>query len=913
MIELYINNQVVDLSDNFDILITKSIADIREPDKRSSDWTKTVEIVGSKRNNKIFGHIFEIEHTVISDTQFNPNFNPNKKADCVVLVDGIEQIRGFIRLITISVNDEKDIIYSCSIHGQMADLFTSMAEKSLYELDFSEYNHELNITNVVNSFDTSIIKNGTSQAFNYGDGYMYAFIDKGNKKTPVHYVWELNDVTPCLYAKTIIDKMFATYGYSYTNDSFFNTDRFKHLVIPAPAGLSINTLSLQSRQFQAERTIPQTITTYATTFVFDNDSTGGNFDNGGNYNNTTGEYTVPAGGIYTFYLDLDGTIDTTAYGNNANKEIWLYIALLVNGQKRASVPFYCGVNDVEALSHEIQTFSNLSLYSGDVVKFQIQSVYDQQRTTNLRISQFVFTLNNQSKVYNNLSAYSFSGGGTVDFTQFFNAEGKQSDFFMSIIKMFNLYVESDKDNPKTLRIAPRDEFYTTDVIDLSKKLDYSQPLVITPMGELDANPYYFSYKDGSDDANKAYQDIYRQTYGGRRVFTDNQFVKSEKKIEVMFEPSMCQNYGSEKEFVLSYIPGEKLGFRILYYSGVANVSNFLMPKFSSGSDLANPTYRINKLPLTLHIDSVTNMQFDLNFGMPKEVLLGSGYSYSSNNLFNIYWYKFINEITNKNSKIVSGYFRLTPADFLKIQFKNTYFFDGQYWKLNKIEDYNPLEDGVYKCEFLLSQYVPAFIGDTKVIGADTGGGETTNGEYYPQGKVYVNKTQQAIVVGTNNNDILPNQGIINATNSTATEESFNNSILGGDGVSVPPGISGSSMVGCTDFEPSKSDTLYYQNYEVHAPFVSAGKTITVTSNYTATLDDWLILCDTNSGVINITLPNPIEGKHFIIKHIGGTHSIILNCPTCDIDGNTTHTNNKNFGFDWVASNGVNYYIISEGH
>lgn len=912
MIEILVNNQRIDLSEEFSILITKSIADIREPDKRSSDWTKTITIPGSKANNQIFGHIFEIEHTVLSDTQFNTNYNPNKKADAVVLADGIIQMQGFIRLISIDVNDSNDITYSCTIHGQTADLFTSISEKNLYELDFSEYNHELSVDNVVNSWDTSIQVNGSSTAFQYGNGYVYALIDKASKKTPVHYIWELNDVTPCLYAKTITDKIFANAGYKYSDDSFFNSDRFKHLIVPTPSGLAINTLSLQNRLFQAERTIAQSITTYATTFIFDNDSTGGNFDNGGNYNNTLGQYTVPNSGVYTFYINVDASIDTTAYGHTSDKEIYVYIALMVNGQVRSTIPIYCGDQDTVSIQ-ETQIFQNLSIYSGDIVSFKIGYIYDQQRATNLRVGQWIFTLNDRAKIYNDVSAYSFGGGQVVDFTNFFNAEGKQSEFLMSLIKMFNLYIEPSEDQPKTLRIVPRDDFYNGSTIDLSKKLDYSQPYTITPMGDLDANPYYLTYKEGGDEINTSYQSIYRQPYGSRKVFIDNQFIKSEKKIEVMFEPTQMKNYGSEKDFVLSYAPADKLGYRILYFSGVKTVLNYVLPKFSSGSDLANLTYRVNKLPITLHVDSTSNMQFDLSFGMPREVLLGSGYSYSSNNLFNTYWYRFIFEITNKNSKILKGYFRLNPVDFLNLRFSNNYFFEGQYWKLNQIVDYNPQADGVYECEFLLSQYIPAFIGSTKKIGADTGSEETTNGEFFPKGKVYKLPTQNGISVGTNNDDVNQSQGIINGKNSTATTESYFNSILGGDGVSLPPGVEGSTMVGCTDFEPEKSDTLYYQNYEVHAPFVSAGKVITVTSNYTATLDDWMILCDTNSGVINITLPNPIEGKHFVIKNIGGVHSIIINCPTCDIDGNTTHINNKSFGFDWIASNGVNYYIISEGH
>ncbi len=261
MIEILVNNQRVDVGDSIDILINKSIADVREPEKRSSDWTKTINLPGSKVNNKVFGHIFEIEQIVLSDTQFNTNFNPNKKADAVVLVDGIEQIKGFIRLIKIQVTDTKDIIYECSVHGQTADLFTTLAERNLYELDFSEYNHNLTIDNVKNSWDTSIVKNNSTQSFAYGEGYVYGLIDKGNKATTAHWVWLLKDTTPCLYAKTIVDKIFAEYGYSYTNDSFFHSDRFKRLIIPAPAGLVVNTTVANTKLFRAKRTTAQNVST----------------------------------------------------------------------------------------------------------------------------------------------------------------------------------------------------------------------------------------------------------------------------------------------------------------------------------------------------------------------------------------------------------------------------------------------------------------------------------------------------------------------------------------------------------------------------------------------------------------------------------------------------------------------------
>ncbi len=62
-------------------------------------------------------------------------------------------------------------------------------------------------------------------------------------------------------------------------------------------------------------------------------------------------------------------------------------------------------------------------------------------------------------------------------------------------------------------------------------------------------------------------------------------------------------------------------------------------------------------------------------------------------------------------------------------------FEGQYWRLNQISDYNPIEDGVYLCEFLLQQFIePASIVQ-KTIGAGTAGQTDAESDIYPGGNI----------------------------------------------------------------------------------------------------------------------------------------------------------------------------------
>ena len=907
MIRLLVNQSPVDLSDNFDILINKSIADIKSPESRSSEWTKTVVIPGTALNNKLFGHIFEVEQTIQTSTQFAPDFNPNKKADVVVLLDEVEQLRGFIRLIQINVLDSTQIEYECSLHGQTADLFTTIADRKLNVLSFSEYNHTLSSGNVIDSWATSIYNNGSPQAFAYGSGYMYAMIDKGYSKTQNITRFEVASMTPCLYAKTIVDKIFTNAGYSYTNDSFFNDTRFKRLVIPPPNGLTVTSAVIEQRRFKATRTTTQVLS-IGTTLLFDNDSTSGNYDNGNNYTTSTGAYVVPVAGEYVFDLTLNllcsiGTYSPLYLPDNFTIAIGMYVNNLL--VKTTTFQQTFGPSTIEDVHHTLPQAK-----IGDSVTFKLTQVYDSLNNTTLVNSEFNLSILVNSNVENDCPAFTFGYGETVDFSVFLNSEVKQSDMLMSFVKMFNLYIEPSQDQAKVLRIVPRDDFYNGVNVDWTKKLDYSQPVEIIPMGELDANPYVFTYKEGTDESNKQYQELYQSTYGSRTYKVDNDFVKTEKKIDIVFSPTQIKNYpNAQKNFVLSYVESEKDGdLRIMYYGGLqTGVSwrlypiSYMLPFYSN---------RIT-LPLTIHYDSITAPTYDILFGMPKELGLGAGYQYGNSNLVTNYYYRFISEITNKNSKIVRAYFKITASDWFNLRFNNLYFFEGQYWRLNKVNDYNPVEDGVYQCEFLLAQFIPPATITNKKIGSGTAGGNQgeTYGDIYPGGNNPIRPGIKGVSVGTSEGSgmgVFVGSGVVNSPINV------NNTGLGMTDVSFPMGVDGSVALVCNDFEVAKSDTLYVGNYEMYPSFLSGGSVQTITTTTTATANDYMFLCDTTAGSFQLNLPSPtgLSGKLFVVKKINSGHTLtIATIGTAKIDGVDDHALTGQWSSHIITTNGTDYFLI----
>ena len=62
----------IDLYENFPYSLNYNIADIREPEKRNTSYSKTIKIPGTKANNIVFDNIFEIDN--------EGSFNPDRKS-----------------------------------------------------------------------------------------------------------------------------------------------------------------------------------------------------------------------------------------------------------------------------------------------------------------------------------------------------------------------------------------------------------------------------------------------------------------------------------------------------------------------------------------------------------------------------------------------------------------------------------------------------------------------------------------------------------------------------------------------------------------------------------------------------------------------------------------------------------------
>jgi hypothetical protein len=743
----------VDLFDNEPIELTKSIIELTEPEQRKSDYTKTINIPGTANNNSIFSNIFDVNHSILNgdNANFYVDFDPRKKANCILYREEIPQLRGYLQMTSINIIDEQNITYELVVYGRVANLFQDVGDKLLTDYDFSEYTHLWNETNVRNSINTSIIINGVTAAFQYGRGYVYPLIDYGfdNNKQQTYNVDQLY---PAIYVKTILDKILKTHGYRYEStiqsNNFLNSTDFKRLIIPASGVPKLTSSQVIDKTFVVDRTSDDNLgaaTNNAVKLMFDHtahdtDPAGVAVDNS--------SWVVPTneGGTYNFVLnlffniELNGSI-TLYNGENIGFAMNVYIentsGRLLNPGGTSQLVTMDVNNRTQDLSCVFQTDNRL-LYVGEeiIVKWQITKVFisDPNFGKNFYTPNALYiTIKTGTQFYDipkpELSEFSYVNPTSA------LPELKAKDFLTALIKMFNLYIEPNQLDDRLLAIEPRDIYYNDNVVDITNNLDVSKDFIQKPMGALDFKRLEFSYAIDDDYWNKDYTDKYNYNHGFKRLDVDNDFLIETKKIELPFAPTPLARPTTDRiipqivwwkdQNSVNGRVNKTAKPRILYYGGLKYTGKPLTIN-SNGTPPTNTPY--SSYGYAGHIDEPANPNYDLNWATSQEIYytIGGLTPITINNLYKRYWEKNIKEITDKDSKIIECYMYFNNVELQNLSFRNLYKIDRQYYRLYKVEtDLNSNEPA--KCQFLKLKNINVPLADQVLI---NGGSQTIEGERY---------------------------------------------------------------------------------------------------------------------------------------------------------------------------------------
>jgi hypothetical protein len=403
---------------------------------------------------------------------------------------------------------------------------------------------------------------------------------------------------------------------------------------------------------------------------------------------------------------------------------------------------------------------------------------------------------------------------------------KQIDFINSIIKMFNLYLSQDKVDPKKIYIEPRDQFYETNFVDWSRKLDVSKDILHKPIVDRKKR-VYMSYKEDKDLSNTLYKSNTNQIYGQYEYLTGNEFDTSEQKIEVIFSPSPLLN----RKKADGNLDNRLIYTQILDPKGTINAENYnivdsnIRILYRKNISLSGATFKVfensylsyNTYPYAGHLDDPTSPGLDLSFSEPLYLFYEyRNFGYTNNNLYTLYYEQFFEEVYGLESKHITAYVYLTAQDIIDFDYRKLVYLDrassgaGGYFRVNKIE-YDPFNKMSYKVELIKvlnnfkSKYNKKLILDATTTGVglaspNWGTGLVTGGNY-TSGKdniiagVYNSVRSDLnivggvcnqvliggsnIVIGYKNNTIAENSGIISGGKTTIYGTGRYSNVIGG--------------------------------------------------------------------------------------------------------------------------------------
>lgn len=805
----------VDLLEDITMSLNYAIFDIRDVQNREGNYSKTITIPGTKNNNELFTDIFEID--------IDGTFNPALKSDVEVFIDDVSIFRGTLQLLKVITIDTNFIQYDVQVVGNAPTLFSELGDQTVTALDFSDLDHAYTFTNVQGSWTPTL-----------GDGYVYPLI---NYDQTITTLYQTADFVPAIFTKEYWDRIFTLAGYTYTS-SFITSSYFKSLIIPySGAGLKLTNTDIQNRTFRSSLSGYYESTnifggTQYRTIVFDDDTTAPNFDTNGNYNTASGRFTAVFAGYYDLNVSIglllhyfSGGIDignTPTYNvtlstNNTFLDVGDYVTVRVR---------LIWTGNVASCQLQLLKNGTTSLNSQTVAIFGTVLVFDEARLRATGGSTF----------YNGVDTDTISEGMTMLMNNTLPPpDTKLRDILMSLIRMFNLYFEVDPDNVKNLIIEPRDSYYLTgsnNALDWTDKLDESKELTITPLGELDCKSFYFTYKEDSDYYNAKYKRSTNDIYGKWLQPVVNDFSKEQKTIDVIFSPTPLIGSPLSNRIVPhiyqfdeqnNTISRKATNIRILFWGGLLTSTPTYIVKSTYPTTVLN---NLSQYPYAGHLDNPYSPDYDLCWGLPQELFYGynqyiapPNLEYTNNTLYNKFYKSLIDEISDKDSKIVTCYMRLTPEDMEFLSFRRIYVVKGYYYRLQKIEDYNPINNGVTKVEFLKIkdgqnfQFTKDVLigGVAGTIGTDIApgfvvDGKPFNGEVKPGNIIrfgnggYLDSSSTHLVInGDNNNVHANNQRItINGTDNTVYSGSSGVVLLNSSGCVLLGNNQNISLENCFD-------------------------------------------------------------------------------------------------------------------
>jgi hypothetical protein len=491
-VDIYINNQRLDIFQDEEISINLSVQNVQDISKVFTDFTQGFTVPASTTNNAIFSHYYRTDITGGFDGRF--------RVAARIEINSLPFRTGVVEMENVQLKGTEPYAYTLTFYGDVVTLTDLFGEDYLYDLDFSDYDHEYTDDAVFDRLteDTynplfyplcSPVKNWFYQSAS-GAGAdnenNIAHKSGGVGRRGIRYY----ELKPALKVYAILEQIQAKYGITFTG-SFLVGNPFQDL--------SLWLHRYEGYMFSGGNDIEWRLINF-------NRNTG----SGSQFNLATETWTVQSDALYNLEVEV------------ANADEPYEIGVFTNGILNQSAL---------VSAHPSSTVTSTFIALGYPTGTQVQLYIRPQTATafNYQVTDYTgyntTTLVTQFEVDQTLSAaYAFQ----VVVTDLM-PEIKVKDFLAGILKMYNMVIVPTTST--SFLLQPLDDWYAAGTNkDFQDYLDITEYVVNRP-------PLYreieFKYQETEQILGFQYQQTNNVGFGDLNV--DLPFDGDEFLIEVPFE------------------------------------------------------------------------------------------------------------------------------------------------------------------------------------------------------------------------------------------------------------------------------------------------------------------------------------------------------------------------------------------
>jgi hypothetical protein len=622
------------------VSVTSTIQNYSDIGKLFTDYSQSFTIPASPTNNAIFSHWY--------DNAVDDGYDARIRYSAYIEIETIPFKEGNVQLEKANKKNSYIESYTLTFYGNLTQLKDKFGEDKLNSLDFSSLNHNYDASTVIgkitltSSSDVRYPLIGNTRKFEYKTASTF---DVTTNTGAINW----NDLFPAIPITKIIDFIATKYGLTFTGN-FLGYNQFaklymllKNSELPRAYNAGINFVPNRFVHFQSGTT---------TTFP--------------EYNSTTNLITSNwSSNLFFNYLTP-----------TAPRRIIIKFKTIPNTG-------FTGINYRVDLYQDgvlYKTFDNLVGTTDVTLYSQTQSEDPASHTYYVKVSALgAFNFKGQIEYIRRgggdytTDAFNYTSGGATgqSFTSIQNVVNyvpdiKVSDFFMGLVKMFNLIITPI--NATTFLLEPLELYYQAGQIkDLTPfiyadELDIEKPKLFKSIE--------FKYEQSENILNNAFNGLFNRQYGD--LTFDSASISESSKYEiklpfedVMFERATGYNFQTAtllNKDLQSYTPKPIL----MYENGLTNVSvspNSPIKIFNGTTYVSINNYvRFNNEINTGATD--LSYLYSINFG--NEV--SSWYLVNSpQGLYKRHYEQYIANLYNQKTRVLKAKAKLEPQNLTNLK------------------------------------------------------------------------------------------------------------------------------------------------------------------------------------------------------------------------------------------------------